>query len=147
MPHASHPDAMQPARPGPTRTAPPLMPASYPLGGRYRGYIIFGGCSIFFVLQALLVLRAVNALAAGPQAWEAMLADFANPLYLAYHALALLAIVYTGYRFLLKLFGKAQPPRIGPLPRPPVEAFPPLLSLVWLGATALFLAVLLGVIP
>lgn len=147
MSRLSHPQAMQPHRRGRTRTAPPVMPDRFPAGGRYLSYMAFGGMSLFFLATSLLVLRAVYALQAGPEAWQAMLAGFANPIYVAFHVLALLAAVYTGWRFMIRLFGKAQPPKIGPLPRPPVAAFPPLLLAAWLGVTVVLGAVLWGVFP
>ncbi len=146
MPRPAHPDAMQPSRPGRTRTAAPVMPPRFPSGGRYRSYIAFGGSAFFFLAMSLLVLRAVWALGSGEPQWRAQLEDYAHPLYVAFHALAAGVFVWCGWRFLIQLFPKSQPPRIGPFPRPPVAVFPPLLGAVWLGTTAITVAVLWGVV-
>ena len=147
MSHPAHPQAMAPARPGGTRTAPPIRAPKFPLRGRYASYTLFGLCSIFFLLQSLLVLEAVWQLGSGAEAWEALRARFRAPLYLVYHGLALVALVYTGIRFFLKLFAKSQPPKIGPLPRPPLAVFPPLLAGAWVAASTAVLAVLWGLWP
>ncbi len=111
-------DSMKAHRPGRTRTAPPRMPDHYPLRGRYRAYLAFGSCGLFFLLTGLLVLRAVWALGTGAEAWQALLSDFRHPLYLLYHAIALGALVWFTLRF-FRLFPKTQPPRIGPVKPPP----------------------------
>lgn len=115
-------DAMKPRRPAPTRTAPPRPPDGYPTRGRYLAYVAFGSCGLFFLLTGLILLRTVWALGSGAAAWDGVLADLRHPLYLAYHALALVALVWFTLRF-FRLFPKSQPPRIGPLPRPPEAVF------------------------
>ncbi|HKE12397.1 MAG TPA: hypothetical protein VKE73_12595 [Myxococcota bacterium] len=141
------PQAMSPARPGRTRTAPPVMPAEFPTRGNYRTYMLFGACCVFFLLSSLLFLRVVDALAAGPDAWDELLREFRHPLYLAYNVAALAGFLFTARRFLFQLFAKSQPPRIGPLPRPPLALFPPLLGAAWLAATALVFCILWGAFP
>lgn len=147
MARAAHPGAMQPSRPAPTRTAAPTMSPKYPLGGRYASYIAFGACSIVFVLSSTLLLEWVWALGDGPEHWARVREGLRNPMYVAYHVVAVLAFAYTGWRFLIKLFAKSQPPRIGPLRPPPRAVFPPLLLGVWIVATVAVLVVAWGIFP
>lgn len=144
MARAAHPDALGPSRPGPTRTAPPMMPPKFPMAGRYRSYTLFGACSPAFVISSLILLRMTWALGDGEAAWSGVLRDLRHPLSLLYHGVALIAFLYTGWRFFIKLFGKSQPPRIGPLRPPPAAAFPPMLIAVWLIASAAVTAVAWG---
>lgn len=147
MARLADPLAMSPSRPGRTRTAPPLMPAMFPAQGRYRSYMLFGACCVFFLLSSLLFLRVVNALATGPEAWAELLREFRHPLYLVYNVAALAGFIFTARRFLFQLFAKSQPPRIGPLPRPPLAVFPPVLGAAWLAATAVVFCILWGAFP
>lgn len=147
MPRMAHPQALQPTKPGTTRTAPAKMPAQFPTGGRYLAYIAFGGASFFYLLVGLLVLRVVHALASGPEAWAALQASFQNPIYLAFHGVTFLVLVWVGWRFLIKLSAKAQPVKIGPLRPPPAQVIPPLFGALWLGASALVILVLWGILP
>ena len=147
MGRLADPLAMSPSRPGRTRTSPPLMPALFPTQGRYRSYMLFGACCVFFLLSSLLFLRVVNALATGPEAWADLLREFRHPLYLAYNVAALAGFVFTARRFLFQLFAKSQPPRIGPFPRPPLAVFPPVLGAAWLAATVLVCCILWGAFP
>jgi fumarate reductase subunit C len=144
---AAHPQAMQASRPSSTRTAPPMMPPKFPMAGRYRSYILFGACSLAFVLASLTLLRMVWALGSGPDAWAGVLEDFRNPIYVLYHLVALLAFVYTGWRFFIVLFAKSQPPRVGPLRSPPRAAFPPMLVAAWVAASAAVILVAWGIVP
>jgi fumarate reductase subunit C len=147
MARAAHPGAMQPHQPARTRTAPPVMPAKFPMGGRYLVYMVFGACSLAFIFSSGILLRTVWAIGSGPEAFSRVMEDLRHPLYVGYHVLALLAFLYTGWRFFIKLFGKSQPPRIGPLKPPPVQLFPPMLWVVWLAASAAVLAVAWGIFP
>ena len=142
-----HPDAMRPSKPGRTRTAPPAAAPKYPMGGGYLSYIVFGGCSLFFVFSSLILLRTVWAIGNGAEAYAAVLEDFENPVYIAYHVLAVLGFLFTGWRFLVQLFGKSQPPRIGPLPSPPPHVFPPLMIGAWLVTSVAVLVVAWGIFP
>ena len=108
VPRAAHPDAMQPHRPGRTRTAPPQMPPQFPLSGRYLTYMLFGCTGVLYLLAGFVALRAVWALGSGPSAWQGVQNDFENPLYVLFHALALAAVIFVGVRF-FRLFPKAQP--------------------------------------
>ncbi len=123
------------------------MPPKFPGAGRYRAYMLFGGASFFFLALSLLVLRAVFSLGSGAEAWQAQLENYAHPLYIAFHAVSAAVLVWCGWRFLIVLFPKSQPPRMGPFPRPPLAVFPPLLIAAWLGTSAVTLAILWGVVP
>ena len=147
MARMAHPDALQPSKPGSTRTAPAAMPDKFPAGGRYLSYMLFGATSIFYLVVALLILQMTWSLGSGPEAWERTMASFAHPLYLAWHVLAFGVFVWAGWRFLIKLSAKANPPTIGPLRRPPLAAFPPMMGALWVGATAVAVVVLWGIFP
>lgn len=137
-------DAMKASQPGPTRTAPPRMPDQFWSRGRYRGYIAFGACGFFLLTVSLLLLRAVWVLGDhDPAAWGRLLAGYANPIYVVFHAVALLALVWFGLRF-FRVFPKTQPPSIGPFPRPPDAFFAVALNGAFVAATALGVAVLWG---
>jgi fumarate reductase subunit C len=133
--------------PSATRTAPPRMPAKFPTGGRYLSYIAFGATSFFYLAVALLVLRVTWALGDGAEAWAALQADFQNPLYLGFHALALVVFLWAAWRFLIKLSAKAQPKKVGPLRPPPAELVPFAAAGGWVVATALVIIVLWGIFP
>ena len=140
-------DAMKPSRPGPTRTAAPRMPDQFWTRGRYRGYIAFGACGFFLMTVGLLMLRAVWLLGQhDPEAWARLLDGYANPIYLAFHAISLVALVWFGLRF-FRVFPKTQPPTIGPFPRPPDVFFAVALNGAFVAATALGVALLWGAIP
>lgn len=147
MTRMSHPQAMQPSSPGTTRTAPPQMPPKFPTGGRYLSYIAFGATSFFYLAIALLVLRITWALGNGPEAWAQVQTGFQNPIYIGFHAIALVVFVWAAWRFLIKLSGKAQPKKIGPLRPPPAELVPFAAAAGWLAATALVIIVLWGIFP
>jgi fumarate reductase subunit C len=139
----AHPRAMAPARPGPTRTAPPSRPPQFPFAGRYRAYTLFDATGVIYLLLGFLALRVVWALGDGRAAWTAVLDSFQNPLYVAFHALALVSVVFVGVRF-FRLFPRAQPPRIGPLRPPPDPVITAMLYGAWIGVTVLFSTVLAG---
>jgi fumarate reductase subunit C len=136
-------DAMKPRNGGATRTAPPHPPVRFPFRGRYLPYITFGSCGIFFLLSGLILLRVVWALGDGPQAWQQVLADFGNPLYLAYHVVALVGLVWFTLRF-FRLFPKTQPPKIGPAKRPPDAFFAVALNGAFVVVSLVLVAVLWG---
>lgn len=140
-----HPDAMKPhGRTPRTRTAPPV-PMNYGTA-RMRRYLLFDATGILYLIVGFVILRAAWALGDGPGAWQALMADFANPLYLAFHALTLAAVVFVAVRF-FRLFPKAQPPKIGPAKPPPRSVIHGMLYAVWLGVTVVMVAILGGLWP
>jgi fumarate reductase subunit C len=118
MARAAHPHAMSPSRPGSTRTAPPQMPAEFPLSGRYFTYTLFGATGILYLLCGFGALRAVWMLGSGPSAWAAFQQEYASAPLIVLHAVCLAAVIFVGVRF-FSLFPKAQPAVIGPVKPPP----------------------------
>lgn len=139
----AHPDAMQPPTPGRTRTAPPQKPASWGSDPNMRVYTAFGATGVVYLLLGFVALRMVWALGSGPAAWADALEDLRNPLYLAFHALCLVSVVFVAVRF-FRLFPKAQPPRIGPLQPPPRPVIHTMLYAVWIAVTVGVSVVLAG---
>ncbi len=138
-------DAMRPSQPGPTRTADPRPPDKFPGRGNYLGYVLFGSCGVFLLLSSILVLRIVWALAAGEAAWNDLMAQFQNPIYVAYHVLAFVGLVWFTLRF-FSLFPKTQPAKIGPAPRPPDAFFAVALNGAFAVVTAALAAILWGAV-
>ena len=136
---------MRPRRPGRTRTAPPQPPPKFPFQGRYRSYTLFDWTGLVYLLLGFLALRVVWALGSGEAAWNEVVADFENPLSIAFHVLALAGVIFAGVRF-FRLFPKAQPPRIGPVERPPAPVILGGLYAAWIGVTVVFSLVLSGVL-
>lgn len=139
----AHPHAMAPHTPGRTRTAPPEMPATWWSAPRIRNYLLFDATGIVYYLISFLAIGMVQALARGPEAWNEIMTRFQNPLYIAFHALCLVSVVFVAVRF-FSLFPKAQPKAIGPIKPPPGEVIHGMLYVVWLGITALMTAILAG---
>ena len=146
MTRPANPHAMAPSRPGSTRTAPPQIPDDFWSQPRMRTYLLFDATGIVYLLVGLVALRVAWALAAGPDAWQALLHGFANPLYLIFHAIALAAAIFVGVRF-FRLFPKAQPARIGPAKPPPRPVLQGMLYTAWGAVTLALLAILGGVWP
>jgi len=146
MARPANPHAMAPARPGATRTAPPQIPDDFWSQPRMRTYLLFDATGIVYLLVGLVALRVAWALAAGPEAWRALLHGFSNPLYLLFHAVALAASLFVGVRF-FRLFPKAQPAHIGPAKPPPQPVLHAMLYAAWAGVTLALLAILGGVWP
>lgn len=146
MSRPAHPQAMQPAHPGPTRTAPPRIPDRFWSQPRMRRYLLFDATGFLYLLVGFVALRVVSALAKGPEAWNALLHEFAHPLYLIFHVLTLVSVVYVGVRF-FALFPKAQPPRIGLAKPPPPPVIKAMLYTAWAGITAIGVAILGGLWP
>lgn len=144
----AHPEAMQPRERGRTRTAPPMMAGNWwTKNARYRAYVAYAFAGVFFWLQSMILIRALWALGTGEAAWNHFLEGLHNPIYIAFHVLSFVVLVWYGARTYFKLFTKTQPPMIGPLPRPPLAVFPPLLATVWVVASAALLVVLGGIWP
>ena len=140
------PNAMAPSAPGSTRTAPPTVADDFWSRPRMRTYLLFDATGIIYILVGLLALRVAWALRDGAASWNAMIESFAHPLYLGFHALALLSVIFVGVRF-FRLFPKAQPARLGPAKPPPAPVLLAMLYAAWIGATAVLVAILGGVWP
>ena len=138
-------DAMKPAKPGATRTAPPRRPDGFPGQGNYRAYIAFGCGGFFLFTLSLLVLRSVWALGNGEAAWGRVQASFQNPLYVIYHALAFLWLSWFVLR-LFRLFPATQPKRLGPFQRPPDALLVAGLSGAFVVVTLVVAAILWGAV-
>ncbi|MFB3118092.1 MAG: hypothetical protein ACE1ZP_04945 [Myxococcota bacterium] len=143
MPRNAHPDAMAPSKPGRTRTAPPQLPDQFPFGGRYLAYTLFDLTGILYLLLGFLVLCAVWSLGSGEAAWNGVLERNRSMLYVGFHAIALVGVIFVGIRF-FGFFPKAQPPRIGPVKPPPKPVILAMLYALWIGATAFLSIVLAG---
>jgi fumarate reductase subunit C len=145
MAGSAHPDAMAPPKPGRTRTAPPQMPSSWWGSKRIRTYLLFDATGIIYFLIAFLGIRLIDALGAGPDAWNSAMEGLKNPIYIVFHLLCLVSVIFVAVRF-FRLFPKAQPPAIGPIKPPPGPVIHGMLYVVWLGITAVMTAILAGVI-
>ena len=143
MARDAHPNAMAPSRPGRTRTAPPRLPDHFPFEGRYFAHTLFGATGILYLMLGFLALGTVWALGSGQEAWERVLGTYRSPVYVVFHLIALVGVLFVGVRF-YGFFPKAQPPRIGPLKPPPAPVILAMLYAAWIGITLLLSAVLAG---
>jgi fumarate reductase subunit C len=134
---------MQPRNPGSTRTAPPQMPPKFPMQGRYRAYTLFDWTGLIYLLLGFLALRVVWALGNGEAAWNIVMDQFQSPVYIGFHVLSLISVIFVGVRF-FSFFPKSQPPRIGPAKPPPPPVILAALYAAWIGLTVLFAAILAG---
>ena len=139
----AHPQSMAPAAPGRTRTAPPQRPGSWPSSPRMRTYLLFGATGFFYLLAGMVVLRVLWTLGEGPDQWATLMESLANPIYVVFHMVSLLCVVFVGVRF-FRLFPKAQPARIGPAKPPPAPVILAGLYLAWVSVTLLYSAILAG---
>ncbi len=71
------------------------------------------------------------------------MARLRHPLYIAFHVVCLVSVVFVAVRF-FSLFPKAQPKAIGPLKPPPGNVIHAALYVVWLGITAIMTVILAG---
>jgi fumarate reductase subunit C len=145
MAGSAHPDAMGPPKPGRTRTAPPEMPRTWWSAPRIRNYLLFDATGVIYLLVAFVAIDLIWALGGAQEAplgWESALNRLSHPLYIAFHALALVSVIFVGVRF-FSLFPKAQPRDTG-LPMPPDSVIKGLLYLVWIGVTVVFSLILAG---
>ncbi len=140
---AAHPKAMSPSTPGSTRTAPPQTAKGWYSQPRMRTYLLFDATGLVYLLVGTVVLRLVWALGSGQQQYEALLTQFSHPLYIAFHALTLAAVVFVAVRF-FRLFPKAQPPRIGPAKPPPQPVILGMLYVAWIAIAGGLAFVLAG---
>lgn len=143
MARSVHPHAMTPSRPGRTRTAAPQAPSGWYAQPRMVRYLVFDATGIVYLLVGFLALRVVWALGSGDAAWDALMLQLRNPLYIAFHALALVSVVIVAVRF-FRLFPKAQPPHIGPAKPPPRPLIHAGLYAAWIGVTLVVTAILAG---
>jgi fumarate reductase subunit C len=67
----------------------------------------------------------------------------AHPLFIAFHLIGLVSVIFVGVRF-FSFFPKAQPPRIGPVKPPPAPVILGGLYAAWIGLTVIFAAILAG---
>lgn len=142
MPGPAHPHAMAPPKPGRTRTAPPQMPSSWWSTPRIRTYLLFDATGIVYFLAGFIALRLIWALGEGPESWNAAMASIASPLYIVFHIIALLSVIFVAVRF-FRLFPKAQPRDTG-LPMPPGGVIQAMLYGLWIVVTIGISAVLAG---
>lgn len=138
----AHPHAMAPPKPGRTRTAPPQMPSTWWSAPRIRTYLLFDATGIAYLLVGFVAIRMIRALADGPVAWQAAMQDLQHPLYIAFHVLCLISVIFVAVRF-FRLFPKAQPRN---LPVPPDSVIQATLYVVWIGVTVGLSAILAGAI-
>jgi fumarate reductase subunit C len=146
MARPADPHAMQPSRPGSTRTAPPQVPDDFWTRPRMLTYLLFDATGIVYLLVGFVVLRVAWALGAGESAWNSLLLGFSHPAYLVFHLIALLSALFVGVRF-FRLFPKSQPAHIGPAKPPPRPVLHAMLYAAWIGITVAMVAVLGGVWP
>lgn len=139
----SHPEAMAPPSPGPTRTAPPQQPSTWWTAPRIRNYLLFDATGIVYLLAGLVALRMVWALGQGPEAWNAALGSLSNPLYILFHLVTLVAVIFVAVRF-FSLFPKSQPKMIGSVKAPPAIVFVVGLYAAWIGVTLILALILAG---
>ncbi|MAG30093.1 MAG: hypothetical protein CL908_04265 [Deltaproteobacteria bacterium] len=145
----AHPEAMAPPKPGRTRTAPPQMPSTWWKTSRIRTYLLFDATGFVYFLIAFLAISLIGDLAASSSAntqpWDAAMARLQNPLYIAFHLLCLVSVIFVAVRF-FRLFPKAQPPSIGPIKPPPGSVIHATLYVIWIGITLVMSLALAGVI-
>ncbi|MDE0885944.1 MAG: hypothetical protein OSB70_10460 [Myxococcota bacterium] len=143
MAGAAHPEAMAPPKKGPTRTAPPRMPESWWGAQRIRTYLLFGATGIVYFVAGTVVLKLAWALGTGPEAWDRALGNLSHPLYLIFHALTLVSLIFVGLRAFGTMMPKMQP-RNGPLPVLAAGTVKGLFLSVWVALTVLLGLVLAG---
>jgi fumarate reductase subunit C len=113
--------------------------------GRYRAYTLFDWTGLIYLLLGFLALRVVWALGDddGGAAWNFVMDQFQSPIYIAFHVLSLVSVIFVGVRF-FSFFPKAQPPRIGPVKPPPAPVILGGLYAAWVGLTLIFATILAG---
>ena len=122
-----------------------MMPGTWPSSARYRTYLAFDFTGLVYLLIGLLIVRAIFALAAGQEAWDAQLASYSHPGFLLFHAFTLLCVLFVGVRF-FRLFPKAQPAKIGSVSPPPRPVLHAALYVAWIAVTLGLGAILGGAI-
>jgi fumarate reductase subunit C len=114
--------------------------------------VLFGLGSLVVMAEAAVLLAGLWALGGGPESWERFVAWLAEPVPRSFHALALVALIAYGLRF-VRMFPKTQTPRIllAGVPerlrtRPPLRVLGAALYLACLGVWLLVGSVLAGVL-
>jgi succinate dehydrogenase subunit C len=138
-----NPHSMTPSRPGRTRTAAPQAPSGWYAQPRMLRYLLFDATGIVYLLVGFVALRVVWALGSGEAAWAELMRQLQNPLYVGFHLLALVCVVFVAVRF-FRLFPKAQPAHIGPAKPPPGPVILAGLYAAWIGITLVVTAILAG---
>ena len=141
----AHPHAMAPPTPGRTRTAPPQMPTTWWSAPRIRTYLLFDLTGVIYFLVAFVAIRLIGDLGRGELAWDRAMESLQHPLYIAFHLLCLVSVIFVAVRF-FRLFPKAQPPAIGPLKPPPGNVIHGMLYVVWIGVSLIMTLILAGVL-
>jgi len=145
MAGAAHPEAMSPRRKGSTRTAPPQMPRTWWSAPRIRTYLLFGATGFVYLVAGLLVLRLAWALGKSPMAWQDAMSTLSHPLYVIFHVVTLVSLIFVGMRAFGKMMPKMQP-RGGPLPVLAPNAVRGLIYGIWAAITLVMTLILSGVI-
>ena len=89
------------------------------------------------------MLCAVWSLGSGETVWNGVLERHRSILYLGFHAIALVGLIFVGIRF-FGFFPKAQPPRVGSVKPPPKSVILVGLYALWIGVTVCMSIVLAG---
>ena len=121
------------------------MPSTWWSAPRIRNYLLFDATGVVYLLVGGVILQVVWSLGRGPEAWNAQLLALTNPIYVAFHALCLVSVVFVAVRF-FSYFPKAQPRLLGPVRPPPAPVIKAMLYVVWAGVTFGLSLVLAGVI-
>jgi fumarate reductase subunit C len=108
-----------------------------------RSYLLFDLTGLIYLLLGFLALRMIWALGEGPEAWKTALGSFDHPLYIAFHLLSLISVVFVGVRF-FRLFPKAQPAFTGALKPPSRTVILGGLYALWALVTVVFSSILAG---
>jgi fumarate reductase subunit C len=98
---------------------------------------------VVYFVAGTVVLHLVWVLGKGPEAWGVAISSLAHPLYLLFHALTLISVVFVGIRAFGTMMPKMQP-RNGPLPVLPGGVVRGLIYSVWAVFTLLFSLILAG---
>ena len=90
----AHPQAMASSNPGRTRTSPPERPDTWPSHPRTRIYLLFGASGLFYLLAGMVALRVLWTLGEGPDQWALLLESLANPIYIGFHVISLVSVLF-----------------------------------------------------
>jgi fumarate reductase subunit C len=118
------------------------MPSTWWSSSRIRTYLLFDATGVIYFLVAFVAIRMIRALAKGEAAWSTAMTSLESPIYIAFHVLCLVSVIFVAVRF-FRLFPKAQPRN---LPVPPDPVIHATLYVAWIGVTLGLSAILAGVI-